>query len=193
MDLIKEVETREELYLEIPKGGVGAEIGVCKGSNAVHLFFATKPSVMFLVDTWEDTDDNGEEWRFISDGVEPQRWYRDHRSLMSKLFKEEIEEGRVILHRGVGGDWLYNLPDDTLDWVYLDSDHEYDAICIELDLAVRKVKSGGYIMGHDYLCEPLAWRSSVIRAVNERIQNGDIKMEAITVEKEPSYLTKVFS
>ena len=29
MDLIKEVETREELYLEIPKGGVGAEIGVC--------------------------------------------------------------------------------------------------------------------------------------------------------------------
>jgi len=35
------------------------------------------------------------------------------------------------------------------------------------------------------------WGTSVIRAVNERIQNGDIKMEAISNEVWPTYLTKV--
>ena len=42
MDKIKIAQTREELYLSIPKGGVGAELGVCKGSNAAILFQYTK-------------------------------------------------------------------------------------------------------------------------------------------------------
>ena len=38
MEKIKSIETREELYLEIPKGGIGAEIGVCKGINSMPLY-----------------------------------------------------------------------------------------------------------------------------------------------------------
>ena len=34
MAKIKEYETHIEMYLDLPKGGVGAEIGVCKGFNA---------------------------------------------------------------------------------------------------------------------------------------------------------------
>ena len=45
--------------------------------------------------------------------------------------------------------------------------------------------------GMNYLTNPQIWGSSIIRAVNERIQNGDIKMEVITNEKWPSYLTRV--
>ena len=31
MDKIKEYETVNEMYLDVPKDGIGAEIGVCKG------------------------------------------------------------------------------------------------------------------------------------------------------------------
>ena len=34
MAKIKEYETHIEMYLDLPKGGVGAEIGVCKGFNS---------------------------------------------------------------------------------------------------------------------------------------------------------------
>ena len=44
MDRIKEYETHMEMYLSLPKGGVGAEIGVCKGFNATFLWHVLKPS-----------------------------------------------------------------------------------------------------------------------------------------------------
>ena len=44
------------------------------------------------------------------------------------------------------------------------------------------LRKDGYIMGHDYFANPAMWGTSVIRAVNERIQTGDIKMEAIFQE-----------
>ena len=37
MDKIKEYETVNEMYLDVPKDAVGAEVGVCKGWNAVSL------------------------------------------------------------------------------------------------------------------------------------------------------------
>ena len=59
MDRIKTTQTREELYLSIPKGGVGAELGVCKGSNAAILFQYTKPTKMYLVDIWTELCPDG--------------------------------------------------------------------------------------------------------------------------------------
>jgi len=188
MEKIKDVETREELYLEIPKGGVGAELGTCKGLNAINLFFITKPSTMFLVDLWSEETPDGILWPRVED---PSLWYDDHTALITNIFEEEINNERVVLIKDFSYKFFNDLPDDSLDWVYLDSDHQYKVISRELSLSIKKVKKGGYIMGHDYANVPNFWGSSVIRAVNERIQNGDIKMEAITLEKWPSYLTKV--
>lgn len=188
MDIIKEIPTREELYLEIPKGGVGAEIGVCKGMNAINLYFITKPSTFFLVDIWTNEQPNGDSWPKLED---PDLWYADHRELITSFFENEINNGSVRLRKEHGSDFLCKTKDNLLDWVYIDSSHYYDCISIELEMAVQKVKSGGYIMGHDYNVITQAWGSSIIRAVNEKIQNGDVVMEAITVEKWPSYLLRV--
>ena len=45
---IKEYETTQEMYLDVPKGGVGAEVGVCKGINAIDLWHITKPCKMHV-------------------------------------------------------------------------------------------------------------------------------------------------
>lgn len=188
MDKIKDIQSREELYLEIPKGGIGAELGVCKGVNSIPLYFITKPTKLYLVDIWTKRCPNGLEW---PKGEETSLWYDDHEDLLSSLFSEEIKEEEVELKKEYGSDFLCKIKDNSLDWIYIDSDHHYECISIELHLAIRKVKQGGYIMGHDYNTVPQNWGSSIIRAVNERIQNGDVTMEAITLEKWPSYLLKV--
>jgi hypothetical protein len=185
MDLIKEIDTRELMYDIIPKGGTGAELGVCRGGNAVQLIFRTKPSVLFLVDPWEKAKYD----RPPHD--DPNLWYDDYFDSVTEIFNEEIKQGKVILHKQYATSFLASLPDNFLDWVYIDSNHHYQNVSREIDLSIKKVKSGGHIMGHDYLTNPQVWATSIIRAVNERIQNGDMKMEAITNEKWPSYLTRV--
>lgn len=185
MDLIKEINTRDLMYDTIPKGGVGAELGVCRGTNAVQLLFRTRPSMLFLVDIWKEAE-------YIRPPHEdPGLWYDDHFDSVAEIFNKEIEQGKVILHKQHGTSFLASLPDNFLDWVYIDSNHHYQNVSRELDLSVRKVKKGGYILGHDYIPNPQLWGTSIIRAVNERIQNGDMLMEAITNEKWPTYLTKV--
>jgi len=42
------------------------------------------------------------------------------------------------------------VPDGSLDWVYIDADHRLKGIRADLKAWGPKVKSGGWIMGHDY-------------------------------------------
>jgi len=185
MSKIREYETHMEMYLSLPKGGVGAEIGVCKGFNATLLWHTLKPSKLYLCDIWEERS------HLVSLIDAPELWYDDHRKLVGELFSEEIKEGKVELHREYGGNFLYNLDNDSLDWVYLDSLHDYKTVQIELENALYKVKKGGIIMGHDYMSHPQVWKAGVIRAVNEQIQDGNMRMVGITIQKYPSWMCEV--
>lgn len=50
MNEIIEVYSQKELYSLFLKNGVGAELGVCQGYNAVSLY--TNPSHLYLIDLW---------------------------------------------------------------------------------------------------------------------------------------------
>ena len=112
--------------------------------------------------------------------------------MVSDIFSEEISSGRAEMIKKYSTDFLCELQNNSLDWVYLDSNHDYEVVSTEIELSLLKVKSGGYIMGHDY-CNFMenTWGTSVVRAVNERVQNGDIFMEAISEDTWPSYLCRV--
>lgn len=185
MDKIKEYETQMEMYLSLPKGGVGAEIGVCKGFNATLLWHILKPSKLYLCDIWEERSPDA----YLIET--PELWYDDHSALVGKLFAEEIQDSKVELHKEYGGNFLYGLENDSLDWVYLDSLHDYKTLEIEIENSLHKVKKGGIIMGHDYMSHPQVWRTGVIRAVNDFIQAGKIKMIGITIQKYPSWMCEV--
>ena len=185
MDRIKEYETRMEMYLSLPKGGEGAEVGVCKGINATFLWQALKPSKLHLCDIWEERSPDA----YLTE--EPELWYDDHSKLIGKLFAQEIQDGKVELHKEYGGNFLYGLENDSLDWVYLDSLHDYKTVEIEIENSLYKVKKGGIIMGHDYMSHPQVWRTVVIRAVNNFIQAGKMKMIGITIQEYPSWMCEV--
>ena len=185
MDKIKEYETVHQMYLDVPKDGVGVEIGVCKGWNAIQLFHITKPTKFHLCDIWRERHPNA---CLIET---PHLWEDDHRDLVGKLFQREIDSGVVELHREYGGNFLFGLENDYLDWAYIDACHDYKSVSIEIENALWKVKKGGLIMGHDYVTNAQVWKAGVIRAVNENIQAGKMKMIGITLEKYPSFMCEV--
>ena len=111
MDLIKEIPTRELIYDIVPKNGIGAEIGVCRGSNAVQLLFRAKPSVLFLVDKWEEIKDGkwcGEQLGpFWQRGRNPNLWLGDYEESVREIFEKEIDQGKVPINKESSIKFLY--------------------------------------------------------------------------------------
>lgn len=70
----------------------------------------------------------------------------------------------AILQRGDGVESAVLFDDQSLDMVFIDSDHSYEGMVRHLEAWPSKVKSGGIVAGHDY--DPSAW-PGVFRAVNE--------------------------
>lgn len=59
----------------------------------------------------------------------------------------------------------------SLDYVYIDADHHYDAVCRDIDAWLPKIKPGGLISGHDFCEYP---EFGVIQAVTERFSRIDV-------------------
>jgi SAM-dependent methyltransferase len=123
---------RRALLARLPQGGVVAEVGVANGDFSADILEIAKPRRLILIDLWGDP-------RFAA-GVDRIR----------ARFADEISEGRVEVRRGMSVDVLTELPDASLDWAYIDTDHSYETTLAELRLAKRKVKPGGIIAGHDF-------------------------------------------
>jgi hypothetical protein len=132
---------------KFPKHGVGAEIGVQKGHFSAQLLRLARPTRLHLIDPWMQT--RGEEFY---DGV-------------CRRFATKIERGTVIIHRARSADVAGALED--LDWVYIDGNHEYQAVKEDLAAYNAIVKPGGTIAGDDYGMSSYAWGDGVREAVDE--------------------------
>lgn len=56
----------------------------------------------------------------------------------------------VKIHRATSESALAKFEDEHFDWVYIDGNHYYDYVLNDLELALRKVRRGGFITGDDY-------------------------------------------
>lgn len=147
---------------------VGAELGVFKGSF-IDYMLATKPKKLYLVDPWYRIS---REWRWAAGDKSPVR------ALINIIteFEDEIESGILEPRIQFSSEFLLTLPDDSLDWVYIDTNHTYETTIIELDLSMKKVKLGGYIMGDDYYSDPKHVFHGVYAAVKEFEAAGKLKI-----------------
>jgi hypothetical protein len=149
----------------IPSGGVGAEIGVFKGSFTPVLFRETQPRRLHLIDPWYLLTP---EWH----------WGRGDRSTVNAVrrilrrWRAEIDRGEVVVHVGDDRQVLATFPDATFDWVYLDSSHAYEHTCQELAILVHKVKADGLITGDDWQPDSNHPHHGVFRAVQELVAGG---------------------
>jgi hypothetical protein len=171
---MKKIKTRIDFFKEHP-GMIIAELGVYRGEFSRELL-ACNPKLLYLVDIWTgvttSADVNGTnnsiEWDIFKTYV--------------KLC-HEFANDPVIMIRGASSNFLNSIADDSLDCVYIDSDHSYFTVHQELELSIAKVKPGGWITGHDYV----HWTPGVIRAVDEFLIKTGYKLEYMSEDGCPSF------
>jgi hypothetical protein len=153
-----------------------AELGVYEGEFSREIL-TTKPAIMYLVDIWQDAASSADK-----DGTNnTQNW--DMFKTYMNLVDQFASNPKVKVIRGRSADFLTRMPDNSLDLVYIDSDHSYETTKEELRLSIPKVKAGGWISGHDYVY--LA--PGVIQAVDEFLKQTGYKFEYITEDGCPSW------
>ncbi|MXU64542.1 class I SAM-dependent methyltransferase [Oceanomicrobium pacificus] len=167
--------TREELISLLPPDAVGAEIGVAFGDFTKRLLEIARPSELHLIDLWQ-----GERYSAGRESVE-------------RLAAKE-PDGRCRIHIGTSLEMLEKLPDRSLDWAYLDTDHTYATTAAELAILARKLKPDGILAGDDYSHgnPGVAFEYGVRPAVNEFCLREGWKFIALTMEHDrfPSFALK---
>ena len=116
---------RKCMYREVfPKGGIGAEIGVLYGVNALDLMYEAKPRYIHLIDVWR----------------------KDEIYLSAK--RRLSRYPNAFLHRMYCQDACKLFPDRYFDWIYVDANHR--RAIQDFEIFLPKIKLGGILAGHDF-------------------------------------------
>ena len=91
-------------------------------------------------------------------GVDPYRVYKNYKKHPKEDDYEEmyenarmmLEENKGCLIRETSMGALNSIPDESLDFVYIDGNHSISYIVADIYEWSRKVKKGGCVSGHDY-------------------------------------------
>lgn len=164
----------------MPIEGEVAEIGVADGQFSEKILHINKPIRLHLIDAWNMVNNSA-----YGNGGEQR---------VRTIFSSKISDGTVKIHRGLSWEMLEKLPNQSLDWLYIDAAHDFSSVKKDLQVAKKKVKKGGFIAGHDYTrWGRFGQRFGVLEAVNEFILMHSYELAFITLESNYnwSYAIKV--
>jgi hypothetical protein len=138
---LNRVELVGQLFSEFPSGkGVG--IGTFKELFYKNILESWK-GTLFMLEVCEN---------LVEDYVDTD----NHDNSKSNFYNNELYniggfEDRVIVIRGTSRIASDMFPDKSLDFVYIDANHDYDSVKENIEIWHPKIKEGGYLLGHDYL------------------------------------------
>lgn len=156
-------ERRRPILTQVPRWKVGAELGVFTGSFSEFIIEITKPSRFYLVDPWWKVfGERFQDWgAYTANGKLETRAAYEAAALRASRWKN----CHVVVERS--SEWLAGLPDEHLDWVYLDSTHQYRDTLDELRLIAPKLNPDGIILGDDCWARRDNKHYGVFRAVRD--------------------------
>jgi predicted O-methyltransferase YrrM len=80
------------------------------------------------------------------------------------------QEGRVRLLTGDSATFDFSAYEESIDLVFVDGDHSFEAVERDTEVARRLVRPGGYVLWHDYL-----FTDGVTRALRQAAASMRIK------------------
>lgn len=165
--------SRNSLLKILPKQSVCAEVGVWEGEFSKRILKITKPNKLFLIDAWSTVN-------FI-DKSNYQKTTNQKKldSMFSNVTKTYSQYNNVEIKRGSSHEILESFPNSYFDWVYIDASHFYDDVLLDLEIAKKKVKPKGLIVGDDYVVLEKKWKNDVFRAVNDFAKKYDLKVDSL--------------
>ena len=123
----------------------GAEVGVWKGAFAENMLTkATGLTEYILVDPWEHLEDWNKPFN-----VKQREFDAVYQEAMKRT-KNGPHGNKVTVLRGKSHVQAAQVPDESLDFVYIDGDHTLKGIVIDLVTWYPKVKIGGLVSGDDF-------------------------------------------
>ena len=117
---------------------VGAEIGVAAGDHSKTLLESIPSLTLYCVDTW--TADRSY-WSFRSSTLA--NWYELAKIALSPY-------PNCIIKKQTSMEVARSIPNETLDFVYIDAAHDFKNIAMDICEWSKKVRPGGIVYGHDY-------------------------------------------
>lgn len=112
---------RLSLLEQLPKHGVVAELGVAAGDFSRQIVDICAPAQLHLVDIWGS-----------------ERYGESLYLSVNSHFHQQQQRGEVIIHRKPSLEALESFPDQTFDWVYIDTTHSYELTRDELRASARE-------------------------------------------------------
>jgi len=141
----------------------GAEIGVDRGRFSEFMFKFIPGLHLYCVDPWD-------------------LHYRGQSRYESSVAR--LDGYNTTFIRKTSLEALNEIPDESLDFVYIDGDHTFDWAMTDIIWWSKKVKFGGVVAGHDYY----RFRNAgVVGAVDVYTYQHGINQWFVTDEKTPSW------
>jgi hypothetical protein len=163
----------------MPRGSACAEIGVWKGDFSAEILRVVGPSRLYLVDPWEHEAGETYQHAWYGGGCAGGQAEMDRiHASVAERFAPAIASGTVEILRLDSGAAARSLPDQHLDWVYIDGNHTYEVVRDDLASYYPKVKPGGLLTGDDHRLDGW-WGDGVVRAVSEFVATGRCRLVSI--------------
>lgn len=145
---------------------VGAEVGVAAGAYSERLMQA-KPDLRLY-------------------GVDPHTTYAEYKDYALKSTMQKLEDDAharldkypsYTFVKKFSMDAVKDFDDESLDFVYIDANHEDPWVTQDITEWSKKVRKGGVVAGHDYArVRAIADRYDVIKAVTKYAQDNGIQI-----------------
>lgn len=122
-----------------------AEVGVFNGASTkeyIHLI-AQNNGHVYAIDWFQGS--------IKANGIH--RFQPENKNQILTVFKARLQDylNIITILEGHTHDMIPLIPDDSLDFCFIDASHKYSDVYTDIKLCKSKVKSGGILCGHD--CE----------------------------------------
>ena len=151
-----------ELFREL-EFKVGAEIGVLEGEYSKVLCKSNPKAKLYSIDPWAPRPD-------YTAFVKTETFEKAFKKAKTRLSRYNCE---MIKRPSLEA--VKDFADESLDFVYIDGDHSFQACTNDIVEWSKKVKQGGIISGHDYIKHRARSYIHVYEAVNGYTQAYNIR------------------
>jgi predicted O-methyltransferase YrrM len=145
------------LLSKVPEGGTFVELGAWLGKSSSYLCDKATHQNITIIDTWKGSPNELTTTHKLATQVD-----------IYDLFIENMGDRKYKAIRATSKAAARKFKAESLDVVFIDLTHTYEAVKEDIQLWLTKVKKGGYIAGDDYHEN---WKG-VIQAVDELLPHA---------------------
>lgn len=154
-----------EMVLKYPDGSHFVEVGAYMGRSTCYIgqeIIRKEKKIKFdVIDHFKGSPEHQE---FLKD-----------KSLYD-IFIENMKKAEILDSINViqkdSNEAVKDYENNSLDFIYIDADHSYEAVKNDINIWIPKIKTNGTLVGDDYV----GVHPGVIKAVDEVLGKGNIRI-----------------